>query len=66
MEGKFEIGDKFVVKGARDSAVISIERIYHRFCQEPSYELKPVGSCGSRQIIGESTLRELYNKVYKI
>lgn len=61
MESKFKLGDKFVKKGTRDSAVMCIERINHRFGQEPTYDMKPFSCCGNRQTISEETLLELYN-----
>lgn len=63
MESRFEIGDRLVRKGSRDSAVMCIERIYYRFGMEPTYELKPIGSCGGRQMLGEEALMELYIKI---
>ena len=63
MESKFNIDDKFVRKGTRDSTILCIERINHRFGQKPTYELKPVGCCGNRQTIGEDSLIALYNKI---
>lgn len=63
MESKFKIGDRFVIKGSRDSMVIEIERIFHHFGQKPTYELKTVPRCGNRHILGEDSLSELYIKV---
>ena len=65
MENKFEVGDKVVKKGSRDSAVMVIVRIHYRFGLEPTYEIKPLISSGGRQMIGEEALVELYNKVNK-
>lgn len=63
MESKFKVGDKFVKKGTRDSAVMCIERINYHFGQEPTYDMEPFIYCGNRQTISEETLIELYNKI---
>lgn len=63
MESKFNLGDKFVRKGTRDSSVICIERIFHHFGQEPTYEIKLFGRSGNRQFIVEKDLEELYSKI---
>ena len=59
----FEIGDRFVKKNTRDSTVLEIQRINHRFGFPPSYDMKPITSCGGRMTIDEETLIELYTKI---
>ena len=63
MESKFEIGDKFAFKNSRDTPIMEIERIYYKFGVEPSYEIKHINGYLGREIMAESTLIALYEKI---